>query len=69
MAEDAARKLPNLPLENALQLTLYVERGSPKFEPAACGGSRALPDRRLAAAPALRGDHRELARREPEVGL
>jgi len=36
MAEDAARELPNLPLENALQLVhLYAERGSPKFEKAA----------------------------------
>ena len=36
MAEDAARELPNLPLEDALHLVhLYAERGSPKFEPAA----------------------------------
>jgi hypothetical protein len=36
MAEDAARELPNLPLEDALQLVhLYADRGSPKFEPAA----------------------------------
>src|SRR5207344_3455057 len=36
MAEDAARELPNLPLENALQLVhLYAERGSPKYERAA----------------------------------
>ena len=36
MAEDAARELPNLPLEDALQLVhLYAERGSPKFDPAA----------------------------------
>jgi hypothetical protein len=35
-AEDAARELPNLPLEDALQLIhLYAERGSPKFEKAA----------------------------------
>lgn len=35
-AEDAARELPNLPLEDALQLVhLYAERGSPKFERAA----------------------------------
>ena len=35
-AEDAARGLPNLPLEDALQLVhLYAERGSPKFERAA----------------------------------
>jgi hypothetical protein len=35
-AEDAARELPNLPLEDALQLVhLYADRGSPKFEPAA----------------------------------
>jgi hypothetical protein len=36
MAEDAARELPKLSLEEALQLVhLYAERGSPKFEPAA----------------------------------
>ena len=36
MAEDAARQLPNLPLEDALQLVhLYAERGSPKYERAA----------------------------------
>jgi hypothetical protein len=36
LAEDAARELPNLSLEDALQLVhLYAERGSPKFEKAA----------------------------------
>lgn len=36
MAEDAARELPNLPLQDALQLVyLYAERGSPKYEKAA----------------------------------
>ena len=36
MAEDAARELPNLPLEDTLQLVhLYFERGSPKAGPAA----------------------------------
>ena len=36
LAEDAARELPNLPLEEALQLVhLYAERGSPKYERAA----------------------------------
>ena len=35
-AEDAARELPNLPLEDAPQLVhLYAERGSPKYEKAA----------------------------------
>jgi hypothetical protein len=35
-AEDAARELPNLPLDDALQLVhLYAERGSPKYEKAA----------------------------------
>ena len=35
-AEDAARELPELPLEDALQLVhLYFERGSPKAESAA----------------------------------
>ena len=32
----AARELPNLPLQDALQLVhLYIERGSPKAKPAA----------------------------------
>ena len=36
MAEDAARELPNLPLEDALQLVhLYAERCSPEYEKAA----------------------------------
>ena len=36
MAEDAAREIPGLPLEDALQLVkLYAERGSPKYEKAA----------------------------------
>lgn len=36
MAEDAARELPNLPLDDALQLVhLYAERDSPKYERAA----------------------------------
>ena len=36
LAEDAARELPDLPLEDALQLVhLYAERGSPKYERAA----------------------------------
>lgn len=36
MAEDAARELANLPLEDALELVhLYAERGSPKYEAAA----------------------------------
>jgi hypothetical protein len=33
---DAARELPHLPLEGALQFVhLYAERGSPKYEKAA----------------------------------
>ena len=36
MAEDAARELPNLSLEDALQLVhLYAEQDSPKYEKAA----------------------------------
>ena len=35
LAEDAARELPNLPVQDALQLVhLYAERGSPKYEKA-----------------------------------
>jgi hypothetical protein len=36
LAEDAARELPELALEDALQLVhLYAERASPKYEKAA----------------------------------
>jgi hypothetical protein len=43
-AEDAARELPKLSLEDALQLVhLYAERGSPKFEPAGETLARPLP--------------------------
>ncbi len=36
MAEDAAREMPELPLEDALRLVhLYAEKESPKFERAA----------------------------------
>ena len=36
LVEDAARELPNLPLEDALQLVhLYAEHSSPKYERAA----------------------------------
>jgi hypothetical protein len=36
LAEDAARELPDLPLDDALQrVHLYAERGSPKYEKAA----------------------------------
>jgi hypothetical protein len=36
LAEHAARELPKLPLDDALQLVkLYGERGSPKYEKAA----------------------------------
>jgi hypothetical protein len=36
LAENAARELPNLSLEDALQLVkLYAERGSPNYEKAA----------------------------------
>lgn len=39
-AEDAARELPNLSLEDALKLVhLYAERESPKFERRRCAGS------------------------------
>jgi hypothetical protein len=41
-AEDAARELPNLSLDDALQLVrLYADRGSPKFERAALRWARA----------------------------
>ena len=50
LAEDAARELPNLPLEDALQLVhLYAERESPRYEKAATQWL----ERRRAAAGAL----------------
>jgi hypothetical protein len=67
MAEDAARELPNLPLEDALQLVhLYAERGSPKYEKAAMRWlerflSEGEPRLRHFAEIAMR-----LAQREPE---
>ena len=49
---DAARELPNLPLQDALQLVhLYIERASPKAEP----GSEAVVVRYLSeGSPSLR---------------
>ena len=63
MAEDAARELPDLPLEDALQLVhLYAERGSPKFEKAVLRWlERCLTEARQATA--LRGDTASLAKR------
>jgi hypothetical protein len=68
MAEDAARELPNLPLEDALQLVhLYGERGSPKYERAAL---RWLERSLTEAAPRLRhfaDVTLDLARREHDA--
>jgi hypothetical protein len=67
VAEDAARELPNLPVEDALQLVhLYAERGSPKYERAALRWlERYLveSDPRLAHVAELAAD---LAAREPD---
>jgi hypothetical protein len=66
MAEDAAREMPELPLEDALQLVhLYAERGSPKYEKAAL---RWLERYVTDGAPRLRRFAEvaaDLARREP----
>jgi hypothetical protein len=44
MAEDAARELPNLSLQDALQLVhLYAAHGSPRYERAAMEGSNLPP--------------------------
>ncbi len=41
LAEDAARELPNLPLEDLLQLVhLYAERRSPKYATASTRPAR-----------------------------
>jgi hypothetical protein len=62
MAEDAARELPNPPLEDALKLVHpYAERGSPKYEKAAM---RWLERYLTASAPKLR-----TPRRSPRVWL
>ena len=56
MAEDAARELSNLPLEDALQLVhLYAEQGSPKYEKAAMRWPERYLTERLAEASALCG--------------
>jgi hypothetical protein len=57
MAEDAARELPNLPLEDALQLVhLFAERWSPKYENTALR----WPERYVTeGSPRLRGSHGE----------
>lgn len=68
-AEDAARELPNLPLEDALQLVhLYAERDSPKYERAAL---RWLERYLAEGSPRLRHFAEltaNLARREPAIG-
>jgi hypothetical protein len=67
MAEDAARELPELPLEDALQLVyLYAERVSPKYEKAAL---RWLERYMSEGSPRLRHFAEitaELARRDPD---
>lgn len=69
LAEDAARELPNLPLEDALQLVhLYAERGSPKYERAAM---RWLERYLVESSPRLQHFAEivaSLAKRELEVG-
>jgi hypothetical protein len=55
MAEDAARELPNLPLEDALQLVkLYAERGSPQVRARRDALARALSRGGLSEPPELR---------------
>ena len=54
-AEDAARELPNLPLEDLLQLVhLYAERGSPKYEKAADGPAEPASSTSRQSAPTAR---------------
>jgi hypothetical protein len=69
LAEDAARELPNLPLEDLLQLVhLYAERGSPKYEKAAM---RSLERYLTEGTPRLQPFAEavaSLARRDPEAG-
>jgi hypothetical protein len=69
MAEDAARELPNLPLDDLLQLVhLYAERASPKYERAAM---RWLERYLTEGSPRLRHFAEiahELAQREPRLG-
>ena len=61
MAEDAARELPNLSFEDALQLVhLYAERGSPKFERAALRWLERYLSEGSPRLAALHGDRDEL---------
>ena len=54
-AEDAAREMQQLSLEDALQLVhLYAEQDSPKFDPSGDALARALSRRELTAARVLR---------------
>ena len=67
-AEDAAREIPELPLEDALRLVhLYAERGSPKYERAAL---RWLERYLAEGSPRLRhfAETAVLASREDEAG-
>jgi hypothetical protein len=58
MAQDAARELPNLPLENALQLVhLYAERGSAKYERPALRWLQRYLDEGTPQLSALRASH------------
>jgi len=58
--KDAARELPDLPLEDLLQLVhLYAERGSPKYEKAAMRWLERYLTEGSPRLPALRGDHGE----------
>ena len=69
LAEDAARELPNLPLEDALQLVhLYAERGSPKYEKGRCVGLSAIWLKALRGLQHLAEITASLAKREPEAG-
>ena len=66
MAEDAARELPNLSLEDALQLVhLYAERGSPKYEAAARRWLQRYLEENAPALDHLAEDVTSLAKRSP----
>jgi hypothetical protein len=65
LAEDAARELPKLPLEDALQLVhLYAERGSPKYEKAALRWLGRYLDEHSPTLPQFASVTRDLAARQ-----
>jgi hypothetical protein len=68
LAEDAARELPTLPLEDALQLVhLYADRGSPKYERAALRWLQRYVDEGSPTLQQFADVAADLAKRDPDA--